>query len=72
MTGVCHGRIDLRDSVDDEEANPDEAWRMLVACPGKLLQCFSHVRIETRRITVHWLQVASKPSIDRTSNPAIL
>lgn len=43
-TGVCHDRIDLRDSVDDEEANPDGAWRMLVACPWKPLQCFSHVR----------------------------
>jgi hypothetical protein len=31
MTGVCHDRIELRDSVDDDKTDPDEAWRMLVA-----------------------------------------
>ena len=37
LTRVRHDRIDLKDSVDDSKANPDTAWRMLVACSGKAL-----------------------------------
>ena len=62
-TGVCHDRIELRDSVDDDKADPDEAWRMLVKA---LVMLFapSESRPEDQG---EWLQVTS---IDRTCYPA--
>ena len=47
LTGVCQNGTDLRDSVDDKNTNPGEDMRQLVAFPGRLLQCSSHIRIET-------------------------
>lgn len=69
VTGVCHDRIDLRDSVDDEKpilTGPGACWWQVHGIP---LQCFPHVKIETKMIGVHWLEVTS---IDRTSHPAEL
>ena len=53
MTGVCHDRIELRDSVDDDKADPDEAWRMLVGDSWKALAMLFARQNRDQRIKVN-------------------
>jgi hypothetical protein len=53
MTGVCDDRIELRDSVDDDKTDPDEAWRMLVGDSWKALVMLFARQNRERRIKVN-------------------